>query len=193
MRWTVFLVAVLVAAAIDTGFGRILEFGGVQPHVLPAVVVFTLFAIPRRLALRAAVLAGLVADLLAPVVVSDGTVLVVPGPRVLGFAFGALALLQLRSLLYRRNPLAGAFATLVFGAAVAVTYGFAWSLRSLVLGTSAPWWPATGASEAMHGLLVALADAALSVPLLWFLERTRPVWGFVSNTRVTTGLAREGV
>ena len=192
MRWTVFLVAVLVAAAIDTGFGRILEFGGVQPHVLPSIVVFTLFAIPRRLALRAAVVAGLVADLLAPVVLSDGTILVLPGPRVLGFAFGALALLQLRSLLYRQNPLAGAFATFVFGAAVAVTYGFAWSLRALLFGTSAPWWPSSGASASLHGLLVALADGALSIPLLWFLQLTRPIWGFVSNTRVTTGLAREG-
>jgi hypothetical protein len=192
MRWAVFAIAVLAAVAFDTSLARVLELGGVQPHALPAVLVFTLFSIPRRLALRAAVLAGLVADLLAPVIQSDGTVLVVPGPRILGFALGAFALLQLRGILYRQNPLAGAFATFAFGAAVAVTYGFAWSVRALLLGTSTPWWPSTGAAEAMHGLLVATVDGVFAVPLLWFLHRTRPAWGFVSSTRVTTGLAREG-
>jgi hypothetical protein len=116
VRWSIYIVAVLLAAALDASFGSVLAIGELRGQFLPAVVVFALLAAPRKIGVRLAMLAGLVADLLAPVVLDSQEVLVVPGPRVLAYALGALAVIQLRSLLYRQNPLAGAAATFVLAA-----------------------------------------------------------------------------
>lgn len=191
MRWSVYLVAVLVAAAFDASFGSVLSIGALRGQALPAVVVFALLSAPRKLGVRIAMAAGLVADLLAPVALSSQTVLVVPGPRILGFALGALAVVQLRSLLYRQNPLAGSAATFVFSLLAAVVFVFVFSARSLLLDGGAPWWPGSGAGEVWLRFLGAIGDAIVALPALWLLGKTRPLWGFTTATRVSPGLARQ--
>lgn len=193
MNWLVYLVALLVALAFDASVGGVLAFGETRPQVLPGVVVFALLSAPRRTAVRAAMLAGLLADLLAPMVAEDGSMLAVPGPRVLGFALGALAVLQLRSLLYRKNPLSGAVTTFAFSLLAAVVFVAVWTLRGAVTGGGAPWWPTTGAMEMWGRFLGALADAGLAIPVLWLLEKTRSLWDFAVVTRLSVGAAREQV
>lgn len=193
MNWTVYLIAVLVALAFDASLGGLLEFGSSHPQLLPAVVVFALLSVPRRIALRAAMLAGLLADLLAPMVGEDGSLVAVPGPRVLGYALGALAVLQLRGLLYRRNPLSSAVTTFVFSLLAAVAFVALWTLRGSLLGGGAPWWPSTGASEMWGRFLGAIAEGLLAIPVLWLLEKTRPMWDFAMVTRLAVGAAREQV
>lgn len=191
MRWSVYIVVVLVAAAFDASFGSVLSIGEIRGQLLPAVAVFALLSAPRRLGVRAAMVAGLVADLLAPVVLPSQEILVVPGPRILGYALGALAVLQLRSLLYRQNPLAGAAATLAFSLLAAIAFVFLWSMRANLFDGGAPWWPASGASEVWQRLFGAVGDGLVAIPALWLLEKTRPLWGFVAATRVNPGLARQ--
>jgi hypothetical protein len=194
MNWTVAIVAILFAAAFDASFGGLLSVGELRGQLLPAVVVFVLLFAPRGAALRLAMIGGLVADLLAPAVLpSSGTlhsVLVIPGPRVLGFLLGALAVLQLRGLLYRHNPLSGAVATGIFSVLTALVFVFIWSLRGLLYDAGTPWSPAPGASEMSRRLLGALGDALVALPAIWLLGRTRPLWAFSIVTRVTPGLAR---
>ena len=191
MRWSIYIVAVLLAAALDASFGSVLAIGELRGQFLPAVVVFALLAAPRKIGVRLAMLAGLVADLLAPVVLDSQEVLVVPGPRVLAFALGALAVIQLRSLLYRQNPLAGAAATLAFSLLAAVAFVFLFSMRALFLDGGAPWWPGSGAGEVWRRFLGAIGDALLALPVLWLLGKTRLLWAFTTSTRVTPGLARQ--
>jgi hypothetical protein len=62
MRWWVFLAAVLVAAALDMSMGAVFVVGDLRPRLLPATVVFALLSMPRKGTVRAAMLAGLVAD-----------------------------------------------------------------------------------------------------------------------------------
>jgi hypothetical protein len=192
MRWSVYLVALLGAAAFDASFGGIIGVGDLRGHLVPAVVVFALLSAPRKMGVRLALLGGLVADLLSPIVLPSQEVLVVPGPRALGFALGALAVLELRGLLYRQNPLAGAAATLVFSLLTAVTFVFLFSVRALFLDGGTPWWPGSGAGEAWRRTLGALGDALVAIPALWLLGKTRPLWAFATATRVTPGLARQG-
>lgn len=193
MNWLVYMVAVLVALAFDASLGGVFEFGSAHPQILPAVVVFALLSVPRRIALRAAMLAGLLADLLAPMVGEDGSLVAVPGPRVLAYALGALAVLQLRGLLYRRNPLSAAVTTFSFSMLAAVAFVALWTLRGGMLGAGAPWWPSTGASEMWARFLGAIAEGLLAIPVLWILERTRPAWDFALVTRLAVGAARERV
>lgn len=191
MRWTVFLAAVLLAAALDASLGGLFVVGEVRPRLLPAVVVFALLSMPRKGTVRAAMLAGLVADLLSPGVLEQGGSLVVIGPNTLGFALGALAVVPLRTLLYRRNPLSGVFATVVFSLLASVAAIALWALRARLLGTTPPWWPGTGAGEAWLRLMGALGDGMLALGVLWLLERTKPLWDFAVATKLAPGAARE--
>ena len=192
MRWSVFILATLVALAFDASLGTILRIGESQPRLVLCVVVFALLSAPRVHAMRIAFLAGLLTDLLAPVIRPDGTQLVVIGPWTLGFALGALAVVPLRSLLYHRNPISSAFATGVFAVLSAVVFVSVWVLRMLVLGDETPsWWPGTNAGEVVRQAKSALASGALAVPAIWVLERTRGVWGFSTAKRVIPAVSRE--
>lgn len=191
MRWSVYAVAILIAASLDASVGSLFAVGELRGQFLPAVVVFALLAAPRKLGVRIAMLGGLVADLLSPVVLPTQEVLIVPGPRALGFALGALAVIQLRSLLYRQNPLAGSAATFVFSLLAAVAFVFIFSIRSLVLDGGAPWWPGSGAGEVWRRFLGAIGDGILALPTLWLLGKTRSIWAFTTATRVSPGLARQ--
>ncbi|MCE2881700.1 MAG: hypothetical protein LW636_05000 [Planctomycetaceae bacterium] len=191
MRWWVFLAAVLVAAALDMSMGAVFVVGDLRPRLLPATVVFALLSMPRKGTVRAAMLAGLVADLLSPTVLERGDTLVVLGPNILGFALGATAVVPLRTLLYRRNPLSGVLTTVVFSFLASIAFIAVWALRARLLGTTPPWWPETGGAEAWTRLLGALGDGLLALPVLWLLERTRPLWDFAVGTRLAPGAARE--
>jgi len=192
MRWSIYILACLIAVAADASIGGILKLGGVQPRFLPAVVVFALFAAPRIHAVRLALLAGVLCDLLSPVVRVDGSQLIVIGPWTLGFALGALAAVPLRSLLHHRNPISGGFAVMVFSMLASVVFVTIWMIRLLVLRDELPsWWPGTGAGEVWQQSKVALASAVVAVPTIWFLDKTRTVWGFSTAKRVVPGAARE--
>jgi hypothetical protein len=192
MRWAIFVLFALIGVAIDASLGGILKIGEAQPRFLPCVVVFAILSAPRQHAVRLAVLAGLVADLLSPVLRSDGTQLVVIGPWTLGFALGALAVVPLRTLLYHRNPISSGFATMVFSLLAAIVFVATWVIRTLLLrDDTPPWWPGTGAGEVWRQAKVALANGAIAIPTVWLLERTRPLWGFSTAKRVIPGAARD--
>lgn len=194
MRWSIYILAVLLAVAADSSVGGILKVGDAQPRFLPCVVVFALLSAPRVHAVRLAMLAGLIADLLSPSLRADGSQLVVIGPWTLGFALGALAILPLRSLLYHRNPISSGFATLVFSLLASVAFVAVWVLRLKLIGDDSPsWWPGTGAGEVWQQSKVALANALIAVPTVWLLNRTRGIWGFSTAKRVVPGAAREAV
>ncbi len=193
MRWSVYILCVLLACTLDASVGSVFEVGGVRAQLLPAAVVFMCINAPRRVTLRAAMVAGLAADLFAPTILSDGSTLVVPGPRVLGFALGALAVVPLRGLLYRQNPLSAPVATMIFTLLASLAFIAAWILRALLLDTSAPWWPGSAGGELALRLGGALGDGLMAVPAFWLLNKMRPLFGFTTATRVAPGAARQGL
>ena len=193
MRWSICILFVLFMSALDASVGSVFEIGGIRAQFLPATVVFVCLSAPKRVTLRAAMCAGVAADLFAPTILSDGSTLVVIGPRVLGFALGALAVVPLRGLLYRQNPLSAPIATMLFSLLASLVFIAVWIVRSLLLDTSAPWWPSTGASELMLRLGAALGDGLMAIVVFWVLNKTRPLWGFANTTRVSPGAARQGL
>jgi hypothetical protein len=192
MRWAVYVLFALIAVAIDASLGGVLKIGSAQPRFLPCVVVFAILSAPRQHAVRIALLAGLLADLLSPALRSDGTQLVVIGPWTLGYALGALAVVPLRTLLYHRNPISSGFATFICSLLAAVVFVATWVLRAMLLrDETPPWWPGTGAGEVWTQAKVALASGAVAIPAVWLLEKTRPLWGFSTAKRVIPGAARD--
>jgi hypothetical protein len=179
MRWSICILCVLFMSALDASVGSVFEIGGIRAQFLPATVVFICLSAPKRVTL--------------PTILSDGSTLVVIGPRVLGFALGALAVVPLRGLLYRQNPLSAPIATMLFSLLASLVFIAVWIVRSLLLDTSAPWWPSTGASELMLRLGAALGDGLMAIVVFWVLNKTRPLWGFANTTRVSPGAARQGL
>jgi hypothetical protein len=193
MRWSVHLLAVLLAAALDAGLGGLFEIGSIRASILPSVVVFVALSAPKRIVIRAAMVGGLACDLFAPTVLADGSALVVPGPHILAFALGAAAVIPLRGLLYRQNPVSNAAAVVVFSAFASLMWISISIVRSAVLGSAVPWWPASGVGELLVQLMSALADGVLGLVVFWVLTRTKPIWGFEAKTRLAPGVAREGL
>ena len=103
MRWSVYAVAILIAASLDASVGSLFAVGELRGQFLPAVVVFALLAAPRKLGVRIATLGGLVADLLSPVVLPTQEVLIVPGPRAPPIAPRALPYIHLHILIYHHK------------------------------------------------------------------------------------------
>lgn len=190
MSWPAFLVASLIAVALDGSLLQVLRIGTARPSLLMIVVVYALLSAPKRTALRAALTAGLFADLLTPILANDMTVLVVVGPHILGFALGAFAFLSFRNLLYRKSPIALGFGALVFALLVALGTTSTFVLRTL-FGSSAPWGEAGSATEfLLNGLSSAALTAVLAAFMLRWMDRTRALWSFESSARLVGGAAR---
>lgn len=190
MNWPCFLIAALIAAALDGSLLGVLRVGDARPSLLMVVCVFVLLNAPQRTAFRAVLVAGLMADLLTPIMYSDATVLVVVGPQVLAFALGAATFLSFRNLLYRKSPIALGFGTCVFAILVALGGTSVFVLRSF-FGGETPWGDAGSASSTvLSGFVVAGLTAILGALVLPQLHRTRALWAFDSTSRLVGGAAR---
>ncbi|MDA1008164.1 MAG: hypothetical protein O2800_04060 [Planctomycetota bacterium] len=176
MRWTVFLIGLLVAGSIDRSFMPVFEVRGVVPALIPALLAFVVMHAPRTTALWAAWWAGLCVDLLTPIAVGPGA-LAVPGPWALGFTLAAWTGVLLRGVLFRRSPAAFALLIFVLAAVASLLWTFVFAVRGWYPQEGFPW---PGSALGMFGtrLLDALASGLIALPLWWPLERWISLWGF---------------
>jgi len=107
MNWLVFAVVAWVLFGLELGLRELLSIGpgGVSPSFVVPLLVFVGLSAPPRTVLWAGASLGLVSDLLRTVDVEGGAVATVVGPGVIGFTMAGYALIAVRPLLYRRNPL----------------------------------------------------------------------------------------
>ncbi|MFO0873224.1 MAG: hypothetical protein U0575_04545 [Phycisphaerales bacterium] len=178
MRWGVFLVVALVAAACDTSLTALLSIGTIVPQLMPLVAVFVALAAPRTTVLWACLFMGLVVDLCSPAFDAQLRPLHLAGPHALGYLFAANLVLPLRTMVLKRNPLTLGALTAIFSMAASLVVVALWSVRT--------WYPdppvVFGGDSALTELgragLRALYSGAIAVPIGWFLVRTAPLWGF---------------
>ncbi len=190
MNWPVFLIASLIAVALDGSLVQVLRVGDASPSLLMFVMVYALLNASKRTALRAAMVAGLFVDLLSPLLTdADGSTVVIVGPHLLAFALGAAAFLSFRNLLYRKSPLALAFGCVIFALLVALGTTTVFLLRSMFTG-DAPWGDATATGYLLVGFARAGLTAILAAFLLPTLDRSRALWAFEGSGRLVGGAAR---
>ena len=178
MRWLAFIIALAACLTLDQAFLQVLAIGTVFPGTCGALVVFVAMFAARPTALWAALLTGLMLDLGAPVVNSQGQPYYVPGPYALGFVLGAYLVLLLRPIVFRRNPLTVGMLTLPMLLAVSVIYLAIWSVRGFYADTQLPWMTESVTREIARMLGWAGYSAILAVPLGWLLLLTWPLWRF---------------
>ncbi len=180
MNWIVFLACALVAAALDGGFSAALAVGPFRPSLLPAVIAFVALHGPRRTALWAAFAAGLVADLLQPSIGSAGIPFHVLGPNALGYVSGAYAVLLLRSMVFRRNPLTLGVMAAVTAIGVTLVTAALFSARRFWSDELPPWGGEPVQPWILRQLVADLLSGAWAIPLAWPLNASLERWDFFS-------------
>ena len=182
MRWPVFAVFAFLALILEVSLRNTLRLDslhhGVSPSFMACLLAFVLLFAQRLSALWACWILGMMMDLLPAANGGDAHVI---GPYALGYVFGGLVILPLRTMVFRRRPLTMAAAAFVFALSSAVV--------TVSLLTVRHWYPAaaehpySGMADLIHRGLEAVYSGILNVPLGWVLLLTLPLWGFQSTTQ----------
>ena len=121
MHWPIFALILFITAILQITAGRYISFanGLIRPDFLALLALFFALYAPRRHAPLAALIVGLVADLLS----------YSPAPTVFAFSFGLLGLLTLsaRRLVYPEHPISR------------IILAFSWSLLTQLFAFALPW------------------------------------------------------
>lgn len=168
MNWIAFVIAAWVALGLDVGLSGALSplSGEIRPSFAIPLIVFVALQAPARSALWAALLLGLVVDLINPLPRVGGGLVTIVGPNAIGFLVGAQFVLAMRGMVIHRNPLTMTILS-IFAAAIASVIVVAFfTVRDFYPGQTVDW-------RATHELLVRLGSAAytgfsgfaLSLPL----------------------------
>lgn len=178
MRWSVFIVFAFAAVVVQISLLGTIEIAGLRPSLLAILGLFTALWAPRMTALWACFLLGLLVDLTTPIVDARIVSTHLIGPNALGFAFGCFVILQVRSMVMRRQLFATAVLAGVFVVAA--------SLIAVAVLTVRSWFPISAPEMAEFSSLgdlgrrigIAFYTALAAVPLGWFLLRLINKWRF---------------
>lgn len=193
MRWTIFAIFALVFLVLETSLRVVLRLeavGRVTPSFMASLLVFLALFAPRQYALWAALILGVLMDLSTELQQPGTRNLYVIGPYALGYVAAAFAVVQIRSMVFRRRLLTFCILTFVAMAVVAIVTVTAYTLRSWLPWSDA-WYPIepSAIGELVQRLGIAVYSALLAIPLGWLLMHTMRLWGFaqVSPTRGLVG------
>jgi rod shape-determining protein MreD len=182
MRWGVFLILAFLGLVLEKSLTDVLEIRGVRPGVLALVAMYVSLWAPRMTALWAAALVGLLIDLSSPIVSATSPVVHLIGPHVLGYAFASALILQLRTMVFRRQPFAIGFLTALYIVAASIVVVAIYTIRSWYSPELQVGWSPGGAL--LHRVAAAAYSGLLAIPLGWALLRLTPLFGFHIPTAV---------
>lgn len=172
MNWLVFAVATYLLLALDVGASKLVSIGGVQPQWLLVLLVFVGLMAPTQTAAIAALVIGVILDLL-PGPVPGATII---GPYAIGCLVGMYAVLQLRGLVLRESVVTLTATVFVVGLLTELVVVAAFSFRQLPwpLGEPIAGWSAAG--QLAGRFLDVVYTTVVAVPLGVVLRRTRSLW-----------------
>lgn len=174
MNWLTFAILTYLAYALEIVLAPIWPMQGHAPLVLLVLLVFVGLQASAMSVAWAAIVLGLLADLL-PIQQSQVGVI---GPWAIGFLAAGYALVQLRNLLFRDSMFTIGIMTLVagvFALLVAVTLQ---AFRGIPMLGNEPVVGFKAAEQLYSGFFTLLNTAVFAIPMGYALLRTRPMWGF---------------
>ncbi len=193
MRWPLFIAAALVALVADASLMPGLAVAGISPRLLVVLVVFVAMHADPLTANWSALIAGLLADLSDPSMTGARAPLYILGPHAIGMVFGVQAVVGLRGVVIRRNPLS--IAALCFAMSIAeglVWVGW-WTLRSWYPDSPPPWGDGSSLAQVARQFLQAISTGVVAIPMGWVLMNSASFWGFptaLGKARTQSGSAR---
>lgn len=163
MNWILLAILAWLALGLETGLRKVLALGpgNISPSfVIPLVVVVALNA-PPRAAAWAALLAGLVLDLLWRIPLQGGGTATIAGPYAIGCLLAAQLVLSMRGMVIPKNPLTvGVLSLLAAAITQIVVVGFMTARASY--GDPIEW---AATSELLTRLLGALYTGVVGLAL----------------------------
>jgi len=180
MRWSVFILTAYVALLLQAGLGNLLAYGdsAVTPSFLLILGVFIGMWAPPQTVAWAMLILGLLTDLTHAYPIGDTQMVWLIGPASLGYLLGAMAICQLRSMVFRDSALA--LAVMVFMVGILVHL----AAIALLAIRGWPWLPGEPiiGYSATHALFEAfkqlLYTTAFALPVGYVLQRSSPLWRF---------------
>jgi rod shape-determining protein MreD len=174
MRWLAFFIFAYLVVGLQLGIGQYLSIKAAAPNLVLIAVMFVASNAPRDAGLLGAFLLGLFQDLLT---------LQPPGLFALSYGLTGLMVMNSRKNAYGDHPLTHFVLTLGGGLlTAAILY-----LHGKIRPASPPATDgliSTGGVALWPLLLSAFYTALLAPPLLWFVGKTKPLFGFrVSRAR----------
>ncbi|HWB18809.1 MAG TPA: hypothetical protein VG711_00795 [Phycisphaerales bacterium] len=186
MRWIVFIITACVFVELDHSLMHALRWGdsSVRPVMSSALLAFVALTASRSIVPWAALILGLLVDLLEPYSQVPDRMVTLIGPNALAYLAAAYVVMQLRTLVFPRRAMSIGFMAFVAHACSALVLISIFVIRSRFDSVVYP--TRDGAlAEFFHQILVALYSGLVGVPVGWMLLKTLPVWGFqVSMTRM---------
>jgi rod shape-determining protein MreD len=180
VNWLIFAIVGFIALVLDLSLAQALRVGDVAPSFAVLPVVFVAMFGPRRASVWAGWLMGFCVDANTMMMHGSDTVAPLLGPHALGFAFGAVLVLQLRTVLYRQRALTFAVMTMLCVIAISLMVVFLYAVHGWYPGEELYWSQLRPSHELFRRLGVALYTAIaafITAPLfLW----TQHAWGFRS-------------
>lgn len=186
MNWLIFILIAWLCFGLELALGPVFDAGsrGVQPSMVVPLLVFVAMNAPRKPTMWAAILLGLVMDLLSPIPAVNGGTATIVGPHALGYLLGAHFVLAVRGMLIRRNPLTMIVMSILVMIIAQVVYVAIFAARDL--GNDPLIWDS---GVQLRQRFFSSLYTGLSALLLSFLFfALGPVFGF--NTTVPTRFAR---
>lgn len=165
MNWLLFTLISWVLFGLELGLRDALKLGptGIAPSFVMPLAVLVAASAPRAHAWWACLALGLITDLLNVVELKDqGEVVGVIGPYALGYLLGGHFVMTLRGMIFRRNPFAIAFLTLLASVVCQSVVVAAYTLRGFY---DPIVWDATGQLMQRMGSALYTGGAAIIVSL----------------------------
>jgi len=181
MRWQTFAIFAFVFLILELGLVDLLGLGpqrAIVPNWLLILMVYIALFAPGRTACWAAIILGLLADIVHDVPFANPDLETAAlGPHALGFLVGAYLTLQIRAMLFRNSPFTVAIVVFVAGIFASLTTIILLGLRGVV-AFSDPIADFSSSGRLVTDFLRLLYTAAAAIPIGWLLGRFRRTFGF---------------
>lgn len=181
MRWLIFAIIAWFCIGLELGFADALQIGNgtAQPSFVMILLAFVALWTTTGHVVAAALICGVVLDLVFVVPLRTGDTIVVLGPHALGCLLGSYTARTMRGLMFRRGALAVGFLAMVatFVSCVVVTA----CLR--IRGFYEPLDIPSASSSLFAGLIASLITFGVGIPFGWLLGALRKPLGFPQTGR----------
>ncbi len=193
MKWIVAVPILFVALVLDVSFMPVFELGGITPRLVVVVVAFAAMHVDGPIVRWFALLAGFLMDLSEPSLSGPRAPLYLIGPSTLGMLFGVEAVLSIRGLLVRKNPLSVGAMSILLSLTSGLFWTAWWALRSWYPDSPPPWGDGSALREFGTQFLGSISSGICGIPVGFLLLHFSGAWGFPSflaRARTQGGQAR---
>ena len=182
MRWGVFAIFLLIALTLEMSLKPVFvfnEYSNVSPSFMAVLLVYVSLLAPRMTALWAALLMGLLLDLTDALLQPGGEIVFLIGPSAFGYVLAALALMQMRSVVFRQRLITIVAFTLLAVLIVSLVRIVLLSVRGW-FGESLVWGGGSVGGELLRVILVSVYSCVMALPFGWVLQQATRLWAFQS-------------